>query len=146
MLIQQNLNWSGIMESQKSSCTCGSSGKSRIIYACSGIGSNVGQLANAAACRLASEGYGGGSCLAGVGGGIGKLVDVGKAADERMVIDGCPVACAKKIMNDRGLAVDRYVLITELGIAKTPGPAFRESDVQTVVDAAKGRAGECGCR
>jgi len=122
---------------QKSSCSCGAEGKTRIIYACSGIGSNVGQIANAAACRLTLEGYGGGSCLAGVGGGIEKLVGMGKAADERVVIDGCPVACAKKIMDDKGLAIDRYVLITDLGITKTPGPAFAESDVQTVVDAAK---------
>ncbi len=125
------------MEAQKSSCGCGAQGKSRIIYSCSGIGSNVGQLANAAACRLMREGYGGGSCLAGVGGGIGKLIDMGKGADERVVIDGCPVACAKKIMDDKGLSIDRYVLITDLGISKTPGPAYAESDVQTVVDAVR---------
>ncbi|HEX3001747.1 MAG TPA: putative zinc-binding protein [Methanoregula sp.] len=125
------------METQKSSCGCGAQGKSRIIYSCSGIGSNVGQLANAAASRLTREGYGGGSCLAGVGGGIGKLVDMGKGADERVVIDGCPVACAKKIMDDQGLSIDRYVLITDLGIAKTPGPAYAESDVQAIVDAVK---------
>ena len=125
------------MEEQKSSCACGSEGKNRVIYSCSGIGSNVGQLANAAACRLASEGYGGGSCLAGVGGGIEKLVDIGKAADERIVIDGCPVACAKKIMDDKGLSIDRYVLITDLGITKTPGPAYAESAVLTIINAVK---------
>lgn len=125
------------MEAQKSSCSCGAEGKNRIIYACSGIGSNVGQLANAAACRLAREGFGGGSCLAGVGGDIEKLVGMGKSADERVVIDGCPVACAKKIMDDKGLAIDRYVMITDLGISKTPGPAFSESDVQRVVDSVK---------
>ncbi|MEI7648913.1 MAG: putative zinc-binding protein [Methanomicrobiales archaeon] len=125
------------MDGQKSSCSCGAEGKTRIIYSCSGIGSNVGQLANAAACRLAREGYGSGSCLAGVGGGIEKLVSVGRAADERIVIDGCPVGCAKKIMDDKGLAVDRYVLITDLGITKIPGPAYDGNDVQTVVNAVK---------
>ena len=125
------------MEEQKSSCSCGAEGKNRIIYSCSGIGSNVGQLANAAACRLAREGYGSGSCLAGVGGGIEKLVNVGKSADERIVIDGCPVGCAKKIMDDKGLSVDRYVLITDLGITKIPGPAYDGSDVQIVVNAVK---------
>jgi uncharacterized metal-binding protein len=123
------------MEQQQSTCICGAEGKTRIIYSCSGIGSNVGQLANAAACRLTLEGFGGGSCLAGVGGGIDKLIGVGKVADERIVIDGCPVACAKKIMDDKGLTIDRYVLITELGFTKTPGPAFNENDVQTVMDA-----------
>ena len=125
------------MVQQQSTCNCGAEGKTRIIYSCSGIGSNVGQLANAAACQLANEGYGGGSCLAGVGGGIEKLVGVGKAADERIVIDGCPVACAKKIMDDKGLTIDHYVLITELGIVKTPGPIFNENDVQTVITAVR---------
>ena len=126
-----------IVEGQKSSCSCGAEGKTRIIYSCSGIGSNVGQLANAAACRLAREGYGSGSCLAGVGGGIEKLVSVGRSADERIVIDGCPVGCAKKIMDDKGLSIDRYVLITDLGITKIPGPAYDGSDVQTVINAVK---------
>ena len=125
------------MEAQKTSGCCGAEGKNRIIYSCSGIGSNAGQLANAAACQLTREGYGGGSCLAGVGGGLEKLVSMGKAADERIVIDGCPVACAKKIMDDKGLAVDRYVMITDLGITKTPGPAFAESDVQSVINAVR---------
>ena len=123
------------MDQQQSTCSCGAEGKTRIIYSCSGIGSNVGQLANAAACQLASEGYGGGSCLAGVGGGIEKLISVGTAADERIVIDGCPVACAKKIMDDKGLRIDRYVMITELGLIKTSGPAFNKNDVQIVIDA-----------
>jgi len=125
------------MVQQQSTCNCGAEGKTRIIYSCSGIGSNVGQLANAAACRLASEGYGGGSCLAGVGGGIEKLTSVGKSADERIVIDGCPVACAKKIMDDKSLTIDHYVMITELGIVKTPGPIFNENDIQTVITAVR---------
>ena len=123
------------MEQLKSACRCGAEGKNRIIYSCSGIGSNVGQLAHAAASRLAAEGYGGGSCLAGVGGGIENLVGIGKSADERIVIDGCPVACAKKIMDDKGLSIDRYLLVTDLGITKVPGPVFIPADVQKVVDA-----------
>jgi len=125
------------MDEQRSSCTWGSGGKNQIIYSCSGVGSNVGQLANEAACRLTLEGYGGGSCLAGLGGGIDKLIGMGMAADERVVIDGCPVACAKTIMDNRRLPIDHYVVITELGITKTLGPAFNERDVQTVIDAVK---------
>jgi uncharacterized metal-binding protein len=125
------------MDEKYSSCMCGNEEKNRVIYSCSGIGSNVGQLANAAACRLAREGFGSGSCLAGVGGGIEKLIGIGKAADERIVIDGCPVACAKKIMDDRELSIDRYILITGLGIIKTSGPTYNENDVQTVIDAVR---------
>ncbi len=122
---------------EKKSCTCGSEGKKRVIYSCPGIGSNVRQISNAAACRLTLEGFGGGSCLAGVGGGIDKLVRVGKEAYERIVIDGCPVACARKIMEDNRLTIDRYVMITELGIVKTPGPSFNENNVRTVIDAVR---------
>ena len=111
------------MEQQQSTCSCGADGKTRIIYACSGFGSIVGQIANAATSRLVRDGFGSGSCLAGVGGGIEKLIGIGKAADERIVIDGCPVACAKKIMDDRDLGIDRYIMITALGIEKTSGPA-----------------------
>ncbi|HVP95067.1 MAG TPA: putative zinc-binding protein [Methanoregulaceae archaeon] len=125
------------MEQQNSSCNCGSEGKKRIIYSCSGIGSNVGQLSNAAACRLTTEGFGGGSCLAAVGGNVDKLIEMGKKADERIIIDGCPVACAKKIMNGQALPIDRYVLITDLGIEKTPGPAYNEHDLETVLKAVK---------
>jgi uncharacterized metal-binding protein len=40
-------------------------------------------------------------------------------------------------MDERGLPVNRHVVITELGIEKTTGPVFKESNVQAVVDAVK---------
>jgi uncharacterized metal-binding protein len=49
----------------------------------------------------------------------------------------CPVACAKKIMDDRDMSIDRYIMITGLGIEKTPGPAYNENDVQAVIDAVR---------
>jgi uncharacterized metal-binding protein len=125
---------------QPFSCTSAES-KTRIIYSRSGMGSNVGQLSNAAVCHLSGEGYASGSCLAGVAGKIEKLVGMGKTTGERIVIDGCPVACAKTIMEDRSLPIDRSGIVTDLGIVKTPGPAFDDKDVQVVVDAAKGKTG-----
>jgi uncharacterized metal-binding protein len=50
---------------------------------------------------MAIEGYSSGSCLAGIGGGIEKLVALGTTANERIVIDGCPVACAKRLWTIR---------------------------------------------
>ena len=125
------------MEQQQSTSSCGPEDKTRIIYSCSGIGSNVGQLAKAAACQLANERYGGGSCLAGIGGSYEKLVGIGKTTDERIVIDGCPVAYAKMIMDDKGLMIDRFIMITELGIVKTPGATFNENDLKTVIAAVR---------
>ena len=125
------------MNQQQSSCNCGSEGKTTIIYSCSGLGSNVGQLSNAAACRLTNEGFGSGSCLAGIGGTVEKLMGVGKAANRRIVIDGCPLACGKKIMEAQGLTIDDYVVITDLGIEKVAGPVFDECDLEMVINSVK---------
>ncbi len=125
------------MNQQNSCGNCGSEGKIAIIYSCSGLGSNVGQLSNAAACRLTNEGFGNGSCLAGVGGSVEKLIGIGAAANRRIVIDGCPLACGKKILDEKVLAIDDYVIITDLGIEKVPGPNFNERDLETVICAVK---------
>lgn len=74
------------MDHMQSRYSCGAEGKTRIIYSCSGIGAKVGQLANAAADRLAREEYRRDSCLSGVSGGIEMLVSMGKSADEWTVM------------------------------------------------------------
>jgi uncharacterized metal-binding protein len=121
----------------KTTCSCGAKGVPRIIYSCSGIASNVGQLSNAAACQLNKEGFGTGSCLAGIGGDVEAFITMAKGADERIVIDGCPIQCGKKILEAKNIPIDRYVLITELGITKTSGPEFNESDLTAVINAVK---------
>jgi uncharacterized metal-binding protein len=125
------------MDQKNSSCHCGPGGETTIIYSCSGLGSNVGQLSNAAACHLTNEGFGKGSCLAGVGGAIEKLTGIAEAANRRVVIDGCQLACGKKIMDARNLAIDRYIVITDLGIEKVTGPAFDERDIEIIINAVK---------
>ena len=40
-------------------------------------------------------------------------------------------------MDDKGLRIDRYVMITELGLIKTSGPAFNKNDIQMVIDAVR---------
>jgi uncharacterized metal-binding protein len=40
-------------------------------------------------------------------------------------------------MDDKGLTIDHYVMITELGIVKTPGPIFNEDDIPTVITAVR---------
>jgi len=124
------------MSEESSGCTCGSGGISRTIYACSG-GSNVGQISNEAAKQLSKEGFGKFFCLAGVGGAIGTFVETARGSDERVVIDGCPMQCAKRIMDEKGLPMDRYVVITELGIEKTHDLRAQQEYVQMVIDAVK---------
>jgi hypothetical protein len=78
-------------------------------------------------------------------------------ADEVVVIDGCPVGCARQIAERAGVVPDQGIVVTDLGIEKGGSLDLSEEDVETVVSAAwegKGRAegenertpdGGCGC-
>ena len=103
----------------------------RLIFCCSGA-SNVGFLSYLAAIRLAQEGFGNFSCIAGIGGNNLPMIRAAKIAPERIVIDGCPIGCARRIMDSNLIAVDCYVIATELGITKTHDFDVSDHDVDTV--------------
>ncbi len=98
------------------SCNCG--GVVTLIFACSG-GSNVGQISNEVARRLTIENKGAMFCLAGLGGDIDALVERTRNADRVFVIDGCPVACAKRTVERHGIEHE-WLELTGLGIDKCP--------------------------
>ena len=77
-------------------CSCGANEPGRIIFPCAGQ-ANTGQLSNLAAVELTEEGYGSIACVALLAIGAEGLVTSAKNADEVVVIDGCPMHCAKKI-------------------------------------------------
>src|SRR5512136_1491989 len=108
----------------------------RLIFCCSGA-SNVGILSYRAAIRLAQEGFGAFSCIAGIGSRNLPMIRAAKSAGERVVIDGCPIGCARKIMDANLIQVDRYVIVTEVGIDKTHGLDIEDSDIETVVNEVK---------
>jgi uncharacterized metal-binding protein len=108
----------------------------RLIFCCSGA-SNVGILSFQAAIRLVQEGFCAFSCIAGIGSRNPPMIRKAKSAGERVVIDGCPIGCARKIMEANLILVDRYVIVTELGIDKTHGLEIEESDLDTVVNEVK---------
>ena len=93
----------------QSECECGC-GKKRnvLLYACSG-GANVGEVADRAARELMFAGEGTMFCLAGLGGDIEGMIQTARDADLNVVIDGCPMACARKTF-DR-LGVSNYKLL-----------------------------------
>ena len=95
-------------------CCCGST---NLILACSGA-SNVGQITNEVAKKLDTDKQGRFFCLAGVGGHISGMVASVEGSDKVLVIDGCPVACAKLTMDEAGLNGYEYVVVTDLGIEK----------------------------
>ncbi|MDD1683942.1 MAG: putative zinc-binding protein [Methanoregula sp.] len=109
----------------------------RRIFCCSGA-SNVGVMSLQAAIRLAQEGFGSFSCIAGIGSSNQPMIRAAKLAGERVLIDGCPIGCGKKIMDKNRILVDRYVIVTELGIEKTHGLDIEDSDIETVVENVRG--------
>jgi len=111
-------------------CCC--SGGTTTILACSG-GSNVGQITNEVAKRLDVAGVGKFFCLAGVGGHVSGMVASVEGSDTALVIDGCPVACAKKTMEAANLDSYRYVVVTDLGIEKVHNFELSEEDVEQVM-------------
>ena len=102
-----------------------------LIFSCAGS-SNVGQIANQAAVRLAQEGIGRYFCLAGIGGHVSGMIESTKAGKMLIAIDGCPVGCAKKTLEHTGFNIDEYVQVTELGIEKNHEFNVASSDVGKV--------------
>lgn len=88
-----------------------------IIFSCAGS-SNVGQIANQTAIKLAQNGMGNYFCLAGIGGHVSGMIESTKAGKMVIAIDGCPVACGKKTLEHAGFNIDEYVQVTDLGIEK----------------------------
>ena len=138
--------------------SCCSSSQQRMILACSG-GSNVGQATNQAAVELTREGYGKMYCLVGIGAGLQGFVQSTRDNEELLVLDGCPVGCAKAILDREGITPRQYIVATALGIEKVKDPQLlvRPEDVDLIKQAARegggaaspapaGTApGSCGC-
>ncbi|MCK9299687.1 MAG: DUF2703 domain-containing protein, partial [Methanoculleus sp.] len=97
------------------------------------------------------------ACTASLAVGMPSIKKKVEAADEVVVIDGCPVGCARQIAEKAGITPDQEILVTDFGIGKGGSLDLPEEDVETVVSAAwegKGRteeekerrpSGGCGC-
>ncbi|SLM32263.1 conserved hypothetical protein [Desulfamplus magnetovallimortis] len=114
---------------------CGSNNQIMIL-ACSG-GSNVGQLSNQAAVELTQEEFGKMFCLAGVGGHLSGFVQSAKDVPTLIAIDGCPVGCAKAILEHAEVPLKNHVVITDLGIEKNKDFNLKESEINAVKKAVK---------
>ena len=115
---------------------CGSNDKKEkavLLYACSG-GANVAEISDAAARTLMAQGRGAMFCLAGLGADIPAMIQTARDADLNLVIDGCPLDCAKKTFDRHGLTNYRQIKVTDLGIEKTKGVRATSEQVQSVVE------------
>jgi len=128
----------GSNKAQASNASCCGSEKKKtvLLYACSG-GANVAEISDKAARQLMFDGQGTMFCLAGLGAGIGGMIQTAKDADVNLVIDGCPMDCAKKVFEKAGITNFAYVKVTDLGIEKVKGVRCTDEQVQKVVAKAK---------
>ncbi|MGA9141366.1 MAG: putative zinc-binding protein [Methanocella sp.] len=116
-------------------CSCECSKAPKIIYACSGS-SDVGEITDRAARQLSAEGAGKMSCIAGIGGRAGAMLDIANAASFILALDGCPQNCAKKTLELAGYRDFGHIGLYDLGLPKGKSPAT-EKNISKVVE--KGR-------
>ena len=115
-------------------CSCGQNEPKRIIFPCAGQ-ANAGQLTNLAAIQLTEEGYGSIACASLLAIGSEGLVRNAQDVDEVLVLDGCPMECAKKIAEAQGVPVGQHLVMTELGITKGPSKSYTDDDIEKIVAA-----------
>jgi uncharacterized metal-binding protein len=109
----------------------------KLIFACSGA-ADVGKLSDLAARELTVEGAGKMFCLAGIGGRVSGIMATTQAAQAILAIDGCPLDCAKKTLENAGFTKFEYIRLSDLGMEKGK-TAVTDEAVAEVVSLGKTR-------
>lgn len=94
---------------------CGTAPK--LIFACSGA-ADVGKISDLAARKLTVDGAGKMFCLAGIGGRVSGIMASTQAAQAILAIDGCPLDCAKKTLENAAFAQFEHIRLSDLGLEK----------------------------
>ena len=109
---------------------------STVIFACSGA-ADVGKIADLSARKLSEDGVGKMSCLAGVGGRVKPLMEITKAAQVILAIDGCPLHCGRNTLEQAGFKKFEHLCLTDIGMVKGQTPV---TDKAVVKAANQGKA------
>lgn len=88
-----------------------------LVYACSGC-SSAAQLANTLAVRLDRERIAEMSCIVGVGGNVPSLVKTAQLPRKILVLDGCPLHCAKRCLSNHGISPTLHIDLSRGGVKK----------------------------
>lgn len=65
------------------------------------------------------------------------MIQTAKDADLNLVIDGCPLDCARLIFQKLGLTNVKIIRVTDHGIEKAKGVKINDEQVQKIVALAK---------
>src|ERR1017187_11011462 len=114
---------------------------STVVYACSGC-SDAGEIADRIARQLTREGVAQMSCLAGIGGRVKSLLSTAEKAERILVVDGCPLNCARHTLELAGFKKFDHLELHKIGIRKGSCPVSEERDAAGVEAAKKLLAGE----
>ena len=116
--------------STSGSCSCGVAPK--LIFACSGA-ADVGHITDLAARELTKIGVGKMFCLAGIGGRVSGIMATTESAESILAIDGCPLDCVKKCLEQAGFNRFEHLRLYELDMPKGKTPPTPEN-VSKVVE------------
>jgi uncharacterized metal-binding protein len=103
-----------------------------LVYSCSGC-SSAAQMANHVALQLDRRGIAEMSCIAGVGGDVPSLVKVARSGRPIVVIDGCPLVCAKKCLERHDIALARHLQLAEHGVKKRFHADFDPAQAEQII-------------
>ena len=106
-----------------------------VVYACSGC-SDAGEIADRVARQLTRDGAARMSCLAGIGGRVKPLMSTAEKAGRILVVDRCPLNCARKTLELAGFDAFDHLELHDLGIRKGSAPVT-EQRIACAVDAAR---------
>ena len=110
--------------SANNNCECSAAPK--LIFACSGA-ADVGAVLDLAARKMSQDGVGKMFCLAGVGGRVPGIMKSTETAAAVLAIDGCPLNCAKKTLEQAGFNNFRHLQIADSGLEKGKTPVTEEN-------------------
>jgi uncharacterized metal-binding protein len=98
-----------------------------LVFVCSGA-ADVGELTDRAARRLHQEGGIAMSCLASIGARDPDIMFNTDLADQVLLIDGCPNACAWRTFQEAGIPVQRFLHfdLAAVGLFKGASPMTPE--------------------
>ena len=97
-----------------------------MIVSCSGA-SNTGCYADRVARVLSENGQANMTCLPKIAINDEKLIENVKHTSKKVVvIDGCPINCAEKILNEKGINHFTHINTTDFGIIKGKTPYTEE--------------------
>lgn len=122
------------MVSEMAGTKCGCEKATVLIYPCSGA-SDLGQACNELALSVAEQGRARMSCLAGVGGHVPNLTMSAQSADVVIALDGCQVACARKVLQHAGVEPSVHIIATDLGLNKAVGRRFTREQLEIISSA-----------